>query len=116
MLTKSTTPDGDVSKREIKEGIGTIGRINIVASLVRHKERALTIYVLISETGLKRNDVKENLEHLVAIGWVKEYHSVNIKYKFNCENERARLFAQFLTNAGYVRGKEKEEEDDNDTP
>ena len=94
--------DPSARRKEIAEGLGTIGRIKVVASLAKRPNDALTKYALASETGLKRRDLKQNLDRLVAIGWVKEHKSVYPKYQLNLGNERARLFAEFLQKVGYT--------------
>jgi hypothetical protein len=91
------------ARREIAEGLGSFGRIKIVAFLSKHPNEAFTRYALATGTGLKRRDLKQNLDHLVAIGWVKEHRSSYPKYQLNLGNERARLFAEFLQKVGYTR-------------
>jgi biotin synthase-like enzyme len=89
-------------KREIDVGLGTIGRIKIMAELAKKPNESFTKYALLKGTGLKRSDLKENLAHLVAINWVKEYKSVYPKYQINLDNPRVQLLSDFLKKSGYI--------------
>ena len=72
--------DQDAVKREIADGIGSIGRIRILAELAKKPNETLTKYSIISTKGLKRVDLRTSLDRLVSIGWVKEYKSMYPKY------------------------------------
>ena len=53
-------------------------------------------------TGIKRKDVKSSVERLIAIGWVREHKSIHPMYQINLENERVRLFIEFLEKSGFI--------------
>jgi hypothetical protein len=61
--------DDSAIKREIERGLGTIGRIKIMAELAKKPNESFTKYALLKGTGLKHSDLKENLTHLVAINY-----------------------------------------------
>lgn len=94
--------DHKAIRHEIDEGIGSIGRIRITAKLAKAPEKTYTIYALAAATGLKRTDVKTNLAHLVAIGWVRQYKSIQTKYQINPDNAMVKLWVEFLRSSGYL--------------
>src|SRR2546426_6789998 len=94
--------DHDNNRREIDEGIGSIGRIRIIAELARAPEKAFTIYAIVAATGLKRTDVKTNLARLVAIGWVKERKSIHSTFQINLANKLLAQWVGFLQSTGYL--------------
>lgn len=56
---------------DIETGLGSIGKIKIIRALAQEGKMA-TIYLLHKKTGLKREDIKNNLDDLMKIGWVKQ--------------------------------------------
>jgi hypothetical protein len=94
--------DHDNIRREIDEGIGSIGRIRIIAELARDPDKAFTTYAIVAATGLKRNDVKTNLARLVAIGWVKEHKSIHWTFQINLANKLVAEWVGFLRSTGYL--------------
>jgi Fic family protein len=89
-------------RREIDRGLGSVGRLRIIAELAREPEERLTVYNISAATHLKRSDVKANLAHLLAIGWVKEHRTYPVKYQINLSNETALKLVNFLRSIRYV--------------
>jgi len=96
--------DSDKSIRaELSEALGSFGRIRIIMALAREPNQAFTTYAIREASGLQhREDIKANLEKLVAIGWIKQYKSQFTKYQINLENERVKLFVDFLQKARFL--------------
>ncbi len=94
--------DQDAIRREITEALGSVGRFRIIAELAKDPNESFTKYTILKGTGLKRVDVKSNLERLVSIGWVKEYKSIYPKYQINPENKRVQLFVDFLRKSEFL--------------
>lgn len=88
-------------KQVIELGLGSIGKVKILKTLAEENKMA-TVYVLHKRTGLKREDIKSNLEDLVAIGWVKEIKYANALYGLDLENEYVTRLIQFFRDTGYV--------------
>jgi hypothetical protein len=85
---------------EIEIGLGSIGKIKIIRALAREGKMA-TIYLLHKRTGLKRDDIKNNLEDLVRIGWVKQTKYASMMYGLG-ENEQVKQLVQFFRDVGYI--------------
>jgi hypothetical protein len=90
------------SRQEIDEALGSLGRLRIVAELAKDPGRMLTVYAIATGTHLKRDDVKANLAHLVAVGWVDKHAFAPIKYQINLRNATTARFVEFLRETGYL--------------
>ena len=88
-------------KEIIESGLGSIGKIKILRALVEENKLA-TIYVLHKKTHLKRQDIKNNLEDLVKIGWVIEKKYANVMYGVNRENKYVDSLIRFFNDVGYA--------------
>ncbi|HEY7227209.1 MAG TPA: hypothetical protein VH481_03695 [Nitrososphaeraceae archaeon] len=89
------------SKTIIENGIGTIGKIKIIKALAE-ENKMVTIYVLHKRTGLKREDIKRNLNDLLSIDWIKEKRMANSMYHLNRDNEYVNGILGFFANVGYI--------------
>jgi Fic family protein len=89
-------------KKEIDTGLGSIGRLRIIAELGKSPEKRFTVYSISAMTRLKRSDVKANLSHLIEIGWVKKYESTPMMYQINLSHETATKLVEFLKSVGYL--------------
>jgi hypothetical protein len=89
-------------KREIEEGLGTIGRIKVMAELAKKPNESLTKYSLLKCTGLKRSDLNENLRHLTNINWVKELRAIHLRYQINLDNPVVRVLYGFFKESEYI--------------
>lgn len=94
--------ESSLIRKEIMEGLGTIGRLRIMAFLAEHPNQSFTKYTLLARTGLKRSDLKKNLAILVSIKRVKEYKSLYPKYEIDLDNKRVELFVRFLRESRYL--------------
>ena len=89
-------------KEEIERGIGSLGKIRIIKALAEGDKLA-TIYLLHKKTHLKRDDIKNNLDDLIRIDWVKQTKFANVMYGINAENRHVRLFIDYLKEVGYIQ-------------
>jgi len=89
-------------KREIEEGLATIGRIKVMAELAKKPNESLTKYAILKGTGLKRSDVSENLKHLTSINWVKEHKMIHVRYQINLDNPTVKLLYRFFKESEYI--------------
>ena len=89
------------SKEIIEIGLGSIGKIKIIKVLAEENKLS-TIYVLHKKTHLKREDIKNNLNDLVRIGWVAQSRYANVMYGINRENKYVGTLIEFFNNVGYV--------------
>ena len=87
---------------EIETGLGSIGKIKIIRALAQEGKMS-TIYLLHKKTGLKREDIRKNLDDLVKIGWVKQAKYASIMYGIGDSDEVSKL-VQFFRDVGYVDG------------
>jgi DNA-binding IclR family transcriptional regulator len=88
-------------KEAIESGLGSIGKVKILKALAEENKMA-TIYLLHKKTGLKRGDIKSNLDDLVRIGWVRETKYANALYGLDLENEYVARLVQFFRETGYI--------------
>lgn len=89
------------AKEAIETGIGSIGKVKIIRALAEENKMA-TVYVLHKKTGLKRGDIKNNLDDLLRIGWVRQARYASVVYGLNAENEYVSRLVQFFRDTGYV--------------
>jgi hypothetical protein len=89
------------SKEIIEIGLGSIGKIRIIRALAEENKLA-TVYVLHKKTHLKREDIKNNLDDLVRIGWVTQSKYANMMYGINRENRYVSRLVEFFNDVGYV--------------
>jgi predicted ArsR family transcriptional regulator len=87
---------------DIETGLGSIGKIKIIRALAQEGKMA-TIYLLHKKTGLKREDIKNNLDDLVKIGWVRQAKYASVMYGLG-ESEQVAKLVQFFRDVGYVGG------------
>lgn len=89
------------SKEIIETGLGSIGKIRIIKALAEENKLA-TVYVLHKKTHLKREDIKNNLDDLVRIGWVTQSKYANVMYGINHENSYVSRLIEFFNDVGYI--------------
>lgn len=89
------------SKEIIEIGLGSIGKIRIVKALAE-ENRLATVYVLQKKTRLKREDIKNNLDDLMKIGWVTRSKYANVMYGINRQNSYVSRLIEFFSDTGYV--------------
>jgi DNA-binding IclR family transcriptional regulator len=89
------------SKEIIETGLGTIGKIRIIKVLAEEGKLA-TVYALHKKTHLKREDIKNNLDDLVRIGWVTQTRYANAMYGINRENSYVSRLVEFFNDVGYI--------------
>jgi hypothetical protein len=89
------------SKEIVETGLGSIGKIRIIKALAEENKLA-TVYVLHKKTHLKRDDIKNNLDDLVRIGWVTQSKYANVMYGLNRENSYVSRLVKFFDDIGYV--------------
>jgi hypothetical protein len=89
------------TKDIIETGLGSIGKIKILKALAEESKLA-TIYVLHKKTHLKREDIKNNLDDLIKIGWVKQAKYANIVYGIDRENKYVGRLLAFFNDVGYT--------------
>ncbi|NOJ27914.1 MAG: hypothetical protein DA330_07905 [Nitrososphaera sp.] len=58
--------------------------------------------MLQKKTGLKRDDIKNNLDDLVKIGWVRQVKYANAMFGLNVENEYVSALLLFFRQTGYI--------------
>ena len=88
-------------KEVVEIGLGSIGKIKILKVLAEENKMA-TLYSLEKKTRLKRMDIKNNLDDLVRIGWVKEVKYANALYGLEIENDYVKRLIQFFRDVGYT--------------
>lgn len=89
------------AKETIETGLGSIGKIKIIKALAEENKLA-TVYVLHKKTHLKRQDIKNNLDDLVKIGWVTQSKYANMMYGINRENRYVSRLIEFFNATGYI--------------
>ena len=91
-------------RRELEQGIGSRGRLRIIAALASRREEALSRYVLEKKTGIRSNFLDSDLKALLEIGWVEEVRESERlrKYRLNLGNETLLKVLEFLWSVGYT--------------
>ena len=89
------------AREVIETGLGSIGKVKIIRALAEESKMA-TVYVLHKKTGLKRDDIKNNLDDLMRIGWVRQAKYASVVYGLNSDNEYVSRLVQFFRETGYV--------------
>lgn len=89
------------SKEIIETGLGTIGKVRIIKALAE-ESKLVTVYVLHKKTRLKREDIKNNLDDLVRIGWITQTKYANVVYGINHQNKYVNRLVEFFNDVGYI--------------
>ena len=89
------------AKEIVETGLGSVGKVKILRALADERKMA-TVYLLHKKTGLKREDIKSNLDDLVRIGWVRQAKYANMTYALNSGNEYVAKLVQFFRDVGYA--------------
>ena len=87
---------------KIEEGLGGIGRLRMLRTMLEQSSEIFTKYRLTKATRLKHVDVSNNLNTLINLGWVKELHHEPPKYQINLENEIVKNLARFFQKIKYL--------------
>lgn len=90
------------AKHVIETGIGSIGKIKIIRALAEENKMA-TVYLLHKKTGLKRDNIKNNLDDLMSIGWARQAKYASVVYGLNADNEYVARLVRFLRDVGYIQ-------------
>lgn len=90
-----------MTDKTVETGLGSIGKIKIIRALAEEGKMA-TVYLLHKKTGLKREDIKNNLDDLVRISWVKQQKYASITYSLNNENEQVDKVVRLFRDLGYL--------------
>ena len=90
-----------MTDKTVETGLGSIGKIKIIRALAEEGKMA-TVYLLHKKTGLKMEDIKNNLDDLVQIGWVKQQKYASVTYSLNNENEQVDKVVQLFRDLGYL--------------
>ena len=88
-------------KQVVEAGIGSLGKIKIIKALAEER-KMVTVYVLHKKTHLKREDIKNNLDDLLRIGWVRQIKSASVVYAINRDDPAVMRFVSFLRDVGYL--------------
>lgn len=88
------------AKEIIEVGIGSLGKVKIIRALAEESKMS-TVYLLHKKTHLKREDIKNNLDDLIRIGWVRQSRYANTVYSINRDNQLVMGFIAYLKEAGY---------------
>jgi hypothetical protein len=89
------------AKEIVETGLGSVGKVKILRALT-DEGRMTTVYLLHKKTGLKRDDIKSNLDDLIKIGWVRQTKYANVTYALNGDNEYVAKLMQFFKDVGYA--------------
>ena len=82
--------------KEVERGLGNIGRLRIMRELLKDPRETRSRNVLSRATGLKMQNVKDHLEALVRLGWIREYPYQPEKYRASLENLVVQVLQGFL--------------------
>ena len=88
-------------RESVEVGLGSLGKMRIIRALANENKLA-TIYFLHKKTRLKRDDIKNNLDDLTKIGWIKQFKSASVMYGLNRDDENVRKVLEFFDAVGYT--------------
>jgi hypothetical protein len=80
---------------EVKQALGSVGRLKIFRVLLEKPDKAFTRYALEKSTKLEPVDVRANVKTIAEVGRVIEYPYQPETYKINLENKLVRDFSMF---------------------
>ena len=88
---------------ELQSVLGSRTMLKVLGAISKKPQDWQTAYSVCKETGLNNTRVRENLENLVALGWVERHGATLRKYRINVANPRAKEFHEYLVNSGYFQ-------------
>jgi len=82
--------------KEVETGLGSVGKIRILRTMLEKPGEVYTKYGLERATGLKPVDVRSDLKALIEIGWVKEHQYDPKTYEVNMERSVVKHLHEFF--------------------
>ena len=95
--------DADKLAREVEKAISSPGKLKILRLLMKNADHAFTRYEIGKKIPLSPMDIKNDLNILTEIGWVKDFRYQHIqKYSINTDNELVKQFTDFFKRIRYT--------------
>ena len=95
--------DADKVAREVEKAISSPGKLKILRLLMKNPNHAFTRYEIGKKIPLSPTDIKNDLNILTEIGWVKDFRYQHIqKYSINIDNELVKQFTDFFRRIRYI--------------
>ena len=98
----SIEAEKDISER-VEKGLGSPGKLKILKLLFGNPNHLFTRYEIGKKVPLRPVDIRNDLNILVDLGWVKELAIQPRKYSINLEDEVVKELRKFFRSIRYCR-------------
>ena len=88
---------------ELEKALTSPGKLKIIRLLMKSPDHAFTRYEIRKKLPLSPTDIKNDLNTLLEIGWIKEYKIQHLqKYSINLNNPITKQFSDFFKQIKYL--------------
>lgn len=103
-MTSMTEEDDEENiVAEVEAGLSSPGKLKILRLLMRNPDHLFTRYEMGKKTPLNQRDIKNIVQTLTEIGWLKEYRYAHLqKYSINMDHTLVKRLYEFFREIGYV--------------
>jgi len=96
----------EIEKRVIDEveiALSSIGKLKILRLLMKNPDHAFTRYEIGKKIPINPRDIKNNIQALLEIGWLKELKYGHLqKYSINIDHNIMQHLSSFFRDIGYI--------------
>ncbi len=88
---------------EIETALSSIGKLKILRLLMKNPDHAFTRYEIGKKTPINPRDIKNNLQALLEIGWLRELKYGHLqKYSINTDHKIVQRLSNFFRDIDYI--------------
>lgn len=88
---------------ELELGFGGCSKFRVFLQFIINPKETFTRYALVKATGLRTPSVSKQLNILIDLGWIKEYHFTPKTYQINLKNKVVNNLLEFVNNIRYIK-------------
>ena len=96
----------EIEKRVIDEveiALSSIGKLKILRLLMKNPDHAFTRYEIGKKIPINPRDIKNNIQALLEIGWLKELKYGHLqKYSINIDHNIVQRLSNFFRDIDYI--------------
>jgi len=97
------TLDSEKTAVDIEKALASLGKLRILRLLMKSPDHAFTRYEIGKKTPMNSIEIRNSVEMLVEIGWLKELTTQHLqKYSINLENDVVGQLYDFFKKVRYV--------------
>jgi hypothetical protein len=88
--------------KELELGFGGCSKFRVFQQFITNPKDAFTRYALVKATGLRTPSVSKQLNILIDLGWIMEYHFTPKTYQINLNNRVVNHLLEFVNKISFI--------------